>query len=84
MDKAMRVLVTDSLSAQGLEVLRQSPEIQVELRQATAPEELVEMIDQYDALIVRSATKVTADVIQAGKSLKVIGRAGVEIRRAHV
>ncbi|MEE9172758.1 MAG: phosphoglycerate dehydrogenase [candidate division NC10 bacterium] len=77
MDKAMRVLVTDSLSAQGLEVLRQNPEIQVELRQATAPEELVEMIDQYDALIVRSATKVTADVIQAGKSLKVIGRAGV-------
>lgn len=84
MQTAMRVLVTDSLSARGVEVLRQHPDIEVELRPKISPEELVEIIDHYDALIVRSATKVTADVIHAGKNLKVIGRAGVGVDNVDV
>jgi D-3-phosphoglycerate dehydrogenase len=84
MQKAMRVLVTDDLSPQGLDLLRQHPDIDVEFRQKITPEQLTEMIDQYDALIVRSATKVTAEVLQAGKQLKVIGRAGVGVDNVDV
>lgn len=80
----MRVLVSDNLSARGLEVLRQNPTFQVDVRTKVAPEELLRIIDQYDALIVRSATKVTAEVIRAGKQLKVIGRAGVGVDNVDV
>ena len=80
----MRVLVTDDLSPRGVEVLRQIPDIQVDVRPKTKPEDLVQIIEQYDALIVRSATKVTADAIQAGKQLKVIGRAGVGVDNVDV
>lgn len=80
----MRVLVSDDLSTRGLEVLRQNPTIQVDVRNKIAPEELLQVIDQYDALIVRSATKVTAEVIQAGKQLKVVGRAGVGVDNVDV
>ncbi|MFQ5802693.1 MAG: phosphoglycerate dehydrogenase [Candidatus Methylomirabilales bacterium] len=80
----MRVLVTDNLSARGIEVLRQYPDIQVDLTPKIDPEALLQLINQYDALIVRSGTKVTADVIQAGKQLKVIGRAGVGVDNVDV
>ncbi len=80
----MRVLVSDNLSKMGLEVLRQIPNIQVDVRSKVTPEELLQVIDQYDALIVRSATKVTAEVIRAGKELKVIGRAGVGVDNVDV
>ena len=80
----MRVLVTDNLSARGIDVLRQYPGIEVDVRAKTVPEELLKVIDLYDALIVRSATKVTADVIQTGKKLKVIGRAGVGVDNVDV
>ena len=79
MEHPMRVLVTDDISPRGLDVLRQHPQIQVSLRQNIAPEELLKEIRAHDALIVRSATKVTAEVIRAGKQLKVIGRAGVGV-----
>ncbi|MFQ5989183.1 MAG: phosphoglycerate dehydrogenase, partial [Candidatus Methylomirabilales bacterium] len=80
----MRVLVTDNLSPRGVDVLRQNPDIEVDLTPKAEPDELVQSIDQYDALIVRSATKVTADVIRAGKLLKVIGRAGVGVDNVDV
>ncbi len=74
----MKVLVTDLLSEEGLGILRQSG-IQVDARIGIKPEEIVSIIGDYDALLVRSQTKVTADIIQAGKNLQVIGRAGVGI-----
>ena len=80
----MQVLITDDLSPRGLEVLRQNPNIHITLQPRISPEELLKVIDQYDALIVRSATKVTAEVIQAGKRLKVIGRAGVGVDNVDV
>jgi D-3-phosphoglycerate dehydrogenase len=74
---AYKVLVTDPLSEEGLKILRQEKELQVEVKTGLKPEELKQIIGDYDALIVRSETKVTKEIIEAGKKLKVIGRAGV-------
>ena len=71
----MRILVSDTLSKQGVEILEKAG-FTVDVRTKLAQDELVKEIKQYDGLIVRSATKVTADVIAAAERLKVIGRAG--------
>jgi D-3-phosphoglycerate dehydrogenase len=71
------ILVSDSLEEEGLALLRQ--EARVEVKTDLTPQQLVLAIGQYDALVVRSATKVTADVIEAGQRLRVIGRAGVGV-----
>ncbi len=81
----MKVLVTDPLSAEGMEILDQETEVTTNF--CENPEELLEIISEFDALIVRSGTKVPAEVIDAGVNLKVIGRAGVgvdniDVRRA--
>jgi len=73
----MKILVSDPLSPQGVELLQQ--QAQVDLRPRLSPEELRQSIGDYDALIVRSSTRVTADIIDAGRRLKVIGRAGVGV-----
>ena len=69
-----RVLVTEPLSEEGLARLRQSA--QVDLRTGLSPAELVAVIGDYDALIVRSRTQVTAELLQAGTRLKIVARAG--------
>ncbi|MFQ5657417.1 MAG: phosphoglycerate dehydrogenase [Candidatus Methylomirabilales bacterium] len=84
MEKRIRVLVTDELSPRGLDVLRQNTGIHADIRPKMSRDELLKEIDQYEALIVRSATKVPAEVIQAGKQLKVIGRAGVGVDNVDV
>lgn len=71
----MRVLVSDSLSEKGIKILKDAG-LSVNVTTKLSREELLNIIGEYDGLIVRSATKVTADVINAGKNLKVIGRAG--------
>ena len=73
----MRVLVSDPVAEDGVEYLRRHAE--VDQRTGLKPEELVRIIPEYDALVVRSETKVTAEVIEAGARLQVIGRAGVGI-----
>lgn len=73
----MKVLICDNLSPKGLEILKQEQGIVVEQKPGLSPQELIAIIPAYDALIVRSSTKVTADVIAASQKLKVIGRAGV-------
>ncbi len=72
-----KVLVSDALSDEGLKVLKDEKELQVDVKLKLSPEELKEIIKDYDALIVRSSTKVTKDIIDAATKLKVIGRAGV-------
>jgi len=72
-----RILVSDKLSENGLKVLKEVKDFKVEVNTGLAPEQLAKIIGDYDALIVRSATKVTGEVIEAAKNLKVIGRAGV-------
>lgn len=72
----MKVLISDPIAKEAIEVLKSSGIEPVE-QTGLAPEDLIKVIPEYDGIIVRSATKVTKDVIEAGKNLKVIGRAGV-------
>jgi D-3-phosphoglycerate dehydrogenase len=74
-----RVLITDPLSDQGIERLLEAEDVEVVKKTGLSPEELLVEIEHADALLVRSQTKVTAEVIQAGKKLKAIGRAGVGV-----
>jgi D-3-phosphoglycerate dehydrogenase len=73
-----RVLVTDGLSPSGLEVLRKAG-LEVDERKAKGAKELTDALQYADALVVRSATQVTAEVVQAAPRLKVVGRAGVGV-----
>jgi D-3-phosphoglycerate dehydrogenase len=76
-EKTRRVLVTDHISEEGIIKLREFAEVGIELE--LGKEELKKHIASYDALIVRSGTKVTKEIIEAGARLKVIGRAGVGV-----
>jgi len=69
------VLVSDTIAREGIEILQRT--MQVEVNDKITGAELLHAIPNYDALIVRSRTKVTAPIIDAGARLKVIGRAGV-------
>ncbi|RLB30101.1 MAG: phosphoglycerate dehydrogenase [Deltaproteobacteria bacterium] len=73
----MKVLVSDPLSDVGIEILQESPDIKVDVNTGLTAEELKGIIGQYDALVIRSATRVTADIIEKAQNLKVIGRAGI-------
>lgn len=72
----MKILISDNFSARGVEVLRRFEQFQIDQNVGLKPDELKKIIGEYDALIVRSETKVTADIINAATNLKVIGRAG--------
>ena len=74
-----RVLLSDSLSPKGVEVLRSNPALTVDIKPGLTPAQLAEIIAPYHALLVRSATKVTREVIERADALKVIGRAGVGV-----
>jgi D-3-phosphoglycerate dehydrogenase len=71
----MKVLISDNLSAEGVEILKRGG-LEVVVKTGMTPDELKKEIKDYDGLVIRSATKVTADVIAAAKKLKVVGRAG--------
>lgn len=74
-----RVLVTDEIDPQGVSVLRDEPQIEVDERPTLPAQEVLSIIGDYDAIIGRSATKISADLLAAGKRLKVVGRAGVGV-----
>ncbi|PWK14414.1 phosphoglycerate dehydrogenase [Tumebacillus permanentifrigoris] len=74
-----RVLVSDPISEQGLQALLDSPDVEVDIKTDLSPQELIAIIGDYDALLVRSQTKVTAEILQAAKKLRAIGRAGVGV-----
>ncbi len=78
----MKVLVSDSLAEEGVRRLESGAEVDVITN--LSPEELIQKIKEYDALVIRSGTKVTAEVIKAADRLKVIGRAGVGIDNVDV
>ncbi|HKV55059.1 MAG TPA: hypothetical protein VJN94_10480, partial [Candidatus Binataceae bacterium] len=79
MAEKFRVLLSDSLSPQGIEVLKQDARVSVDVRPGLSPAELAQAIAPYDALVIRSSTRVTSEVIDHANSLKVIGRAGVGV-----
>ena len=76
---AKRILVSDPISDIGVEALKQHPDLQVDVNTGLTPEALLEIIGDYDGLIIRSQTKVTRAVLEAATKLKVIGRAGVGV-----
>lgn len=73
-----RVLVTETIADAAIDVLTEG-DVDVDVREGFSAQELVAAIPAYDGLIVRSGTKVTAEVIEAARRLRVIGRAGVGI-----
>ncbi len=74
----MNILVADRISNEGLDILNKAG-AEVDIKLGLEPEELESIIGGYDALIVRSQTRVTAEVIKAGKKLKIIARAGAGV-----
>jgi D-3-phosphoglycerate dehydrogenase len=78
-----KILVSDSLAPQGLEVL-QGAGFEVDVRTGLKAPELMQIIGDYHGLVIRSGTKVTADVIECARNLKVIGRAGVGVENVDV
>lgn len=72
-----KVLVTDPIAKEGIELLQKSFDVDVKI--GLEKDQLIEIIGDYDALAVRSETKVTADVLEAAKNMKIIGRAGVGV-----
>lgn len=74
-----KVLVSDPISDMGIQQLHDAPDITVDKKTGLTEDELVAIIGDYDALLVRSQTKVTERIMQAGSKLKVVGRAGVGV-----
>lgn len=75
----MKVLISDSMSDKCVEILKNVSGIQVDVNTKLTPEELKNIIKGYHGLVVRSATKVTKEIIEAADNLKVIGRAGTGV-----
>ncbi len=73
----IKVLIADHLSEDGITLLKEEPGLSVDVKTGLSPKELAELIGPYEGLIVRSSTKVTAEVIAKADRLRVIGRAGV-------
>ena len=78
-----KILITDKLSDEGIEILKKEGFI-VDCKYKLPPQELKQIIPDYDAIIIRSETKLTKDIIEAGKNLKIIGRAGVGLDNVDV
>ncbi len=74
-----KVLISDSMSNIANEILGSVPGIEFDVKTGMSPEELKAVIGEYDGLLVRSATKVTADIFSAAKNLKIIARAGTGV-----
>ena len=72
----MKVLISDNLAPVGAKILSDAG-LEVDIKTGLPPEELKKIISEYDALVIRSATKVTEEIIEAADKLKVIGRAGI-------
>lgn len=75
----MKVLVLDGVSEKGIDILKEPGFEVVAIEEKLSEDRLVEMIGEYDAMIVRSATKVTARILDQAANMKIIGRAGVGV-----
>jgi len=73
----LKVLVSDKLAEVGVHMFQEAEDIDVDVKVGLPPEELKTIIGDYDGLVIRSATKVTAEILEAAPRLKVIGRAGI-------
>ena len=73
-----KILCLEGITDRGLEILR-AEGFTIDVRKALAPAELVKVIPPYEAMLVRSGSQITAEVLDAAKNLKVIGRPGVGV-----
>lgn len=73
----MRVLICDNLEKEGVELFKGKSKVKADVFTSMTPSELKKKISKYDGLIVRSASKITAEILEPAKRLKVIGRAGI-------
>lgn len=78
-----KVLISDKLSPQAVEIFK-TRGVDVDIKTGLTEEQLLEIIGEYDGLAIRSATKVTAKVLEAAKKLKVVGRAGIGVDNVDV
>src|ERR1041385_4848256 len=79
-----KVLIADSISQRGVDELTRENALQVTIKTALNERQLVELIPEFSALVVRSQTKVTAEILNAGNKLRVVGRAGVGVDNVDV
>ncbi len=79
----MKVLISDNLDPIGEKILKDAG-LEVDVNTGLAPEELKKIIGQYDGLVIRSATKVTDEIIEAADNLKVVGRAGIGLDNVNI
>jgi len=77
LEEIKKVLVSDPLSNKGLEILARAKSLKYDIKPGLSAEELKKIISEYDAIIIRSETKLKAEIIEAADRLKVIGRAGI-------
>jgi D-3-phosphoglycerate dehydrogenase len=77
MEEIQKILVSDPLSKKGLEILEKAKNLKFDLKPGLPSDELKKIISEYDAVIVRSETKLTGEILEAAGRLKVIGRAGI-------
>lgn len=75
----MKVLVCDPLAQEGLDILKADGSVEVDIRLGLPKEELISIAADYDAILVRSETKITSEVLEKATRLKVVGRAGVGV-----
>jgi D-3-phosphoglycerate dehydrogenase len=75
----MKILISDPLSEEGLAILKKQKNLEVVVKPKLPPEELKKEIKDYEAIVIRSGTKMTKDIIEAAHKLKVIGRAGTGV-----
>ncbi len=77
-----KVLVSDPIDQAGIDILSQVATVDV--KTGLSPEQLLQIIPEYDALMIRSGSRITKEIIEAGNQLKIIGRAGVGVDNVDV
>jgi len=79
-----KILIADSISQRGVDELSRDKALEVLIKTGLSEKELIEVIPTFSALIVRSQTRITADILNAGAKLRVVGRAGVGVDNVDV
>ena len=82
--KRFKVLVTDNISEEGINILSREGNIEIDMRAGINNEELKKIIGEYDAIITRSGTNIPAGLIENPGKLKIIGRAGVGVDNINI
>src|SRR5439155_17900774 len=81
---APKVLIADSISQRGIDELSREGALDITIKSGLSETELIEIVPEFSSIVVRSQTKVTANILKAGKSIRVVGRAGVGVDNVDV